>query len=137
MKKNLVLSLAVGVLIIIGAIWWANGIKANSPAAETEKVSPDNGQTKLIGDRQEIEILARGGYWPRRITARAGVPLVLKIKTDGGFDCSRSLVIPDLSYRKLLDPIGEEEILLSANQARGTLRGLCSMGMYSFLIDFK
>lgn len=137
MKKNLILSLVVGVLIIGGAIWWANGIKAGSSAAESEKNYPNNGQAQMVGDRQEIEILARGGYWPRRITARAGVPLVLKIKTDGGFDCSRSLVIPDLNYRKLLDPIGEEEILLSADQASSSLRGLCSMGMYSFLIDFR
>ncbi|MDP1706311.1 MAG: hypothetical protein Q8L36_00635 [bacterium] len=136
MKKNLILSLIVGILIIVGAIWWAGRVKGNSSEV-IEKVSPDSGQTKLVGDRQEIEILARGGYWPRRITARAGVPLVLKIKTDGGFDCSRSLVIPDLNYRKLLAPIGEEEILLSADQARGSLRGLCSMGMYSFLIDFQ
>jgi len=137
MKKNLILSLAAATLIIGAAIWWAEGIKVDSPAAKEEKISPDSGQAELVGDRQEIEILARGGYWPRQITARAGVPLVLKIKTDGGFDCSRSLVIPSLNYRKLLAPIGEEEIRLSADQARGTLRGLCSMGMYSFLINFK
>ncbi|MDP2705725.1 MAG: hypothetical protein Q8O49_00785 [bacterium] len=136
MKNNLILSLIASILIIVGAVWWAGRVKGKSAEA-VEKVSPDSGQTQSVGDKQEIEILARGGYWPRRITARAGVPLVLKIKTDGGFDCSRSLVIPDLNYRKLLDPIGEEEILLSANQARGTLRGLCSMGMYSLLIDFQ
>jgi plastocyanin domain-containing protein len=85
---------------------------------------------------QVIEISAKGGYEPASQIAKAGVPTVLRVKTDGAYDCSTALRIPSLRVSKQLPPTGETLIDLGTQQA-GTLRGTCSMGMYSFAIDFQ
>ena len=69
--------------------------------------------------------------------AKAGIPTILRVKTNGTFDCSASLAIPNLSYQKFLQPSGTEDIAITAEQARGTLQGLCSMGMYNFQVVFQ
>ncbi len=126
MSKAIVLSIGVSFLIIVGAIWLASG----SSIKETGVATIENGV-------QIIDIAAKGGYSPRVITAKAGVPTTLRVKTRGTFDCSASLVIPKLSYQKFLTPSGTEEIAITAEQAQGTMQGLCSMGMYNFQIRFE
>jgi plastocyanin domain-containing protein len=86
--------------------------------------------------KQVIEIDAKGGYSPRTTSAKAGVPTVLKVKTSGTFDCSSSLVIPDIGYRKNLPPSGETLIDLPPQEVGFVLRGTCSMGMYNFEVNF-
>lgn len=86
---------------------------------------------------QVIDLTANGGYSPRYIVAQAGMPTELHVITNGTYDCSSSIVIPALGYQKLLAPTGEEKVEISADQASGTLRGTCGMGMYSFEIAFK
>lgn len=85
---------------------------------------------------QYITINARGGYSPKISVAQAGMPTKLIIKTDNTYDCSLSLVIRSINYRKILSSTGEEIIDLDKPQA-GALRGLCSMGMYNFIINFN
>jgi plastocyanin domain-containing protein len=91
----------------------------------------------MVDGTQYIDVSAKSGYSPRIITATAGVPTILRVETSGTFDCSSSLVIPKLSYQKILKPSGTEEITISAEQAQGTMQGLCSMGMYNFQIRFQ
>ncbi|NBS68653.1 hypothetical protein EBT31_07025 [bacterium] len=97
---------------------------------------PGEGVTVVDGV-QRIEILARGGYSPERVVATAGMPTEILLVTDGTYDCSSSVVIPSLKFRKFLQPSGTEIISLSAEQATGTLKGGCSMGMYNFQIAFE
>ena len=40
----------------------------------------------MQGDKQIIEVLAKSGYHPGEVIARAGVPIELKLKTDGTLD---------------------------------------------------
>ena len=87
--------------------------------------------------KQVVEILARGGYSPARTVAKSGVDTILRVKTQNTFDCSASLVIPSLGYRQFLKQNGTEDIIVPADKAQGTLRGLCSMGMYSFEVSFE
>ena len=91
----------------------------------------------MVDGKQIIDISAKGGYSPRVVEAKSRVPTVLRVNTQGTFDCSASLVIPKLSYQKFLQPSAIEEILISAEQAQGTLQGLCAMGMYGFQIKFQ
>ncbi len=91
----------------------------------------------IVDGTQVIDISAKGGYSPRVVLAKAGVPTLLRVRTSGTFDCSASLAIPKLSYRKFLQPSGIEEISIPTEQARGTLQGLCAMGMYNFRIEFR
>jgi plastocyanin domain-containing protein len=132
MNTRVIISLAV-TAVLIGWAFWAVSPKspANSgPAPAQTAVSVANGT-------QYIDITAKGGYSPRVVTAKAGMPTVLRVTTNGTFDCSASLVIPKLSYQKFLKSSGTEDITISPEQARGTLQGLCAMGMYNFRITFE
>ena len=126
MTKPILISVVVSALLIGGAYWLAT--KPSGTAA---------GATATIVDgTQYVDISAKGGYSPHVVTATAGLPTVLRVKTSGTFDCSASLVIPKLSYQKSLRPSGTEEIVIAADKATGTMQGLCSMGMYNFQIKF-
>lgn len=130
MNKPTFISLVITVVIIVWAFWVV------SPKTGTDAGAP--APTALMVDgKQIIDISAKGGYSPRVVEAKAGVPTVLRVNTNGTFDCSASLVIPRLSYQKFLQPSATEEILIPAEQATGTLQGLCAMGMYGFQIKFQ
>lgn len=131
MKKNTLFALLFGTLLVLLAIWYAgSGSSSNNSPPSPASVS-------IIDGVQIIEVLARGGYTPRSIEAKAGMPTVLKVATKNTFDCSAALVIPQMDYRKMLSPSGMEEIRIPAEKAQGTLKGLCSMGMYGFEINFR
>ena len=98
--------------------------------------NPAPAPTSIPEGAQVIEISAKGGYEPVSQTAKAGVPTVLRVKTDGTYDCSTALRIPALRVSRQLPPTGETLIDLGT-PAAGTLRGTCSMGMYSFAINFE
>jgi len=90
-----------------------------------------------VGESQVIEISAKGGFSPRDVTAKAGTATTLKIKTSSTFDCSSSLTIPKLGYQTNLPPSGETVVDVPPQKPGSTLTGLCSMGMYSFTIQFE
>lgn len=130
MNIRMIIALAISTVAIGWAFWFVS-LKPNAEAV----VAPP---TAVIADgKQIIDISAKGGYSPRVVVAKAGVPTVLRITTSGTFDCSASVVVPKLSYQKFLQPSAIEEIPISAEQAQGTLQGLCAMGMYNFQIQFK
>ncbi len=85
---------------------------------------------------QYVTINARGGYSPKMSIAKANIPTRLIVKTNGTYDCSAALVIRSIDYQKILPQTGEEIIDLGTPQS-GTLQGLCSMGMYSFSVNFN
>ncbi len=127
MQKSILISICVSLLLIFGAFWFAgksdDGNNANA--------------VSVVEGKQIIDISAKGGYSPRIIDAKAGMPTTLRVNTKGTFDCSASLVIPKLSYQKFLQSSGTEEIPISAEQAQGTMQGLCGMGMYNFQVRFQ
>lgn len=127
MNKSILVSVCISALLIFGAFWFAGRPNAGDSASAVS----------VVDGKQIIDISARGGYSPRVILARAGMPTVLRVATRGTFDCSASLVIPKLQYQKFLSPTGTEEISISAEQAQGTMQGLCSMGMYNFQVKFQ
>ena len=126
MTKPILISIVVSVLLIGGAFWLA-----------TQSGTAASGTATIVDGIQYVDISAKGGYSPRVVTATAGLPTVLRVQTNGTFDCSASLVIPKLSYQKFLQPSGVEEISISPEQAQGTMQGLCSMAMYNFQIRFE
>lgn len=76
------------------------------------------------------------GYSPDFIHAKAGVPIILELKTDNIFSCSRAFVIPSLRIEKILPASGIETISLPAQEAGKKLPFSCSMGMYTGVIIF-
>ncbi|MEK7086480.1 MAG: cupredoxin domain-containing protein [Patescibacteria group bacterium] len=130
MNRPTLISLVITVALVTWAFWVV------SPKTGTDAKVPVP-VALMVDGKQIIDISAKGGYSPRVVEAKAGVPTVLRVNTRGTFDCSASLVIPKLSYQKFLQPSAIEEILISAEQAQGTLQGLCAMGMYGFQIKFQ
>lgn len=128
MKGTLVATLIASILIV-GAVW----LSADSSQGQ----SGDNTNVALIDGIQIIDIAAKGGYSPRVSEAQANVPSILRVSTKGTFDCSSALVIPSLNYRKNLPPSEVTEIKLPPQEAGTSLQGLCSMGMYSFVVNFN
>lgn len=105
------------------------GNKGNSGTGDGQNVS-------IVDGKQVIEILARGGYSPRKTVAKAGVPTILRVKTENTYDCSSSLVIPALNYRKFLSASDTAEVEIPPQKAGDAIKGVCGMGMYSFNIEF-
>lgn len=127
MNKNASLVLIAALLISVGIVLIGNPRSSNSntPVQNSE----------IRDGVQYVTIDANGGYLPRSSIAKAGIPTKLIIKTEGTFDCSASLVIPSIKYQKILPQTGETEIDIGTPEV-GKFQGLCSMGMYSFVIDF-
>jgi Cu+-exporting ATPase len=131
MNKPMLIAITVTTVLIGWAFW----VVTAKPSAGTEQAVAPTAQ--IVDGKQIIDITAKGGYSPRVVTAKAGVPTILRVSTNGTFDCSASVVIPKLSYQKFLQPSATEDIPITAEQAQGTLQGLCSMGMYNFQIKFQ
>jgi plastocyanin domain-containing protein len=83
--------------------------------------------------KQYIDIQAKGGYAPRVSIAKAGMPTILRLRTESTFDCSSQVRIPSLNVSQSLSPFGVTEVDLGVLKP-GVLQGACSMGMYSFEI---
>ncbi len=132
MTKYLIIgSVAVSIFLISAAMFVSpGGSGKNSGGKNLNNVTTESG-------KQVIEISARGGYFPRISQAKAGVDSVIKMTTNGTFDCSSSVIIPSLNYQKNLPMTGETLIDLPAQQAGTTLQGYCAMGMYNFQVEFE
>ena len=114
-----------GALLLSGS-----GDGAGADLASVANVSVSNGT-------QIVDIGVKGGYSPKVTAAKADMPTTLRLKTSGTFDCSSAIVIPSLSYRKHLPPLGETVINVPPQKSGTTLEGLCAMGMYHFTILFQ
>jgi len=124
--KTITISIIAAAVLIGGAIMFSS----KTPLQTADSVS-------VVGEKQVITITAKGGYFPKTITAKAGIPTIIKVKTNGTFDCSSALIIPSIGYRNNLPPSGETLIDVPAQSVGISIRGLCAMGMYSFTINFN
>jgi plastocyanin domain-containing protein len=119
-----------GVLLSVGLMYIAFNIEATPNSLQpTEIVREENGT-------QYIRILARGGFSPQTVKAKANMPTVLELETKGTYDCSTAIVIPDLEYRNFLPATGLTKIEIPQEKTVSSLTGSCIMGMYYFTIDF-
>ena len=97
---------------------------AKAPAAA---VGADGVQTLLIEARDT-------SFSPKLTRARAGVPTVLTVRTNGTQGCTRGLIVPSANIQRVLPETGDTRIELGSLEA-GTLRYTCSMGMYGGVIE--
>ena len=125
MKATLV-SILVAVANIGGAVYFAT---RTPEVASTANVS-------VQGGTQVVEIKAKGQYSPRVTEAKAGIPTVLRMATDGTFDCTSQLTVPSIGYRQILPPSGTTDIALEPQKTGSIVKGICSMGMYNFEVRF-
>ena len=124
--------------LILGAVLLLGGAFLTTKGGDNASSSFNVGENVTISNGQQIIALtAKGGFFPAMSTAEAGVPTLLRVSTNGTFDCSSSISIPSLGYRGNLPPSGTTDIEIPAQGAGTTLNGTCSMGMYNFTIAFK
>jgi len=124
MHKIVLMIVTLSLVVALGIIF-----------AGGEKTSVQNVEMK--DGVQYITIDAKGGYSPEVIEAKAGLPTKLIMKTNGTYDCSASLVIRSVGFQKILPQTGETEIDLGIPKAGEPLKGVCGMGMYSFVVNFS
>lgn len=129
MNKTVSIIITIALIIGIGIIFIGN---SNS---KTIAVSLQNSEIK--DGIQYITINARGGYSPRISSAKADIPTKLIVNTNNTYDCSAALSIKSLNYRKILPQTGNTEIDIGIPKANEPLRGVCAMGMYSFVVNFE
>jgi plastocyanin domain-containing protein len=129
--KTTVIAILVAAVLIGGAIM-VYGDNKNS-GNDTEAVN----NVDIVDGKQIITINAKGRYSPKVTTAKADMPTILKVATNGTFDCTSALTIPSLGYRSNLPPSGETLIDVPPQKAGATLQGLCAMGMYNFVVNFN
>ncbi len=131
MNKPAYIIIAMALVISLGIVFIGSKSKNNAGTGEA-------GQNVEIKDGiQYVSINAKGGYWPRVSTAKAGIPTKLVVKTNGTYDCSAALVIRSIGFQKILAQTGEEIIDLGIPKAGQPLQGLCGMGMYNFKVNFN
>ena len=110
---------------------------SNQPSAAKANVAGVTSTNVYLEDGvQIIEIRAKGGYSPLQTTAKAYLPTLLRMVTDDTFDCSSSVIIPNLRLRKRLPLSGKTDIQLPTIPEDSELTVYCGMGMYSFNLDF-
>ncbi len=129
--KGTVISIGIAGALIIGSIFIV-GQRGQSRGSD---VSANN--VSVINGAQIVEIMARGGYYPGISQAKAGVPTVLRMKTNGSYDCSSAVSIPSLGVFKNLPASGSTDIEIPAQSAGTRFLGTCAMGMYRFEVDFS
>ena len=130
--KTTAISIVIAAVLIGGAIVFAGDNKSSN--ADTLQATNN---VSIVGGKQIITINAKGSYSPKVTTARADMPTVLKVATNGTFDCTAMLAIPSLGYKKNLPPSGETLIDVPSQKAGTIMRGICGMGMYNFSINFN
>lgn len=133
--KNILIFIAIilagGLIFIVGSA----GKKTDTTKNPTGGANMETIQ--IVDGKQIIEVTARGGYNPRDIVAKAGVPTILRMKTSGTFDCSAAFVVPSLGIQKMLPQTGVTDFEIPAQTSGSNINGTCGMGMYRLSIRFE
>lgn len=127
-KATVLSSVAAAALIAASLFLGGGGDRA------TANVPANN--VSVVDGIQIVEIQARGGYWPRKSVAKAGLPTVLRFNASGSFDCSSVVRIASLDVSENLPQSGFADIEVGTRDV-STLEGSCGMGMYPFEVEFE
>jgi len=97
--------------------------------------SDNQNMAQIIDGVQVAEIKAlAGGYEPRYLKVKKGIPVKLNLVQQGGLSCAVAFTIPELGISKRI-PQGGSEVVEFTPTKVGKITYTCSMGMYSGVID--
>ncbi|MEI6480056.1 MAG: cupredoxin domain-containing protein [bacterium] len=135
-KQNIfiIISLVLVFVLIFFASSSRNNLGSNS---QNSKDDTKVAAVQIVDGKQIIEVVARGGYNPRDVVAKANIPTILRMKTSGTFDCSAAFVIPSLGIQKMLPQTGVTDIEIPSQTSGSNIAGTCGMGMYRLNINFQ
>lgn len=132
MNKVIVGSIVLTVVAVGGIVMLLRGNGTSSSGST-------NGSTNvsIVDGKQVVQINAKGGYAPRVTVAKANIPTVINVQTNGTYDCSSALTVPAVGFRKSLPASGVTPIEIPPQQPGTTVKGVCAMGMYNFAVNFN
>jgi plastocyanin domain-containing protein len=123
MDKILVLIGSFG--LIAAMVWWFFG----KPKAEAVAATGD-------GKRQSVEIVVDGGYTPRTVTLKQGVPATLAFLRKDPSGCLEEVVMPDFGVAEKLPVNKSHEIVINPDTV-GEFKYTCGMQMFSGTVVVK
>ncbi|GII01052.1 sulfite exporter TauE/SafE family protein [Planobispora takensis] len=134
------LAALAGVLALAAGLWtatsglrlggWLPGPAAAQAVRQTSEARHDHARPPGAGDVQRIDVWATDrGYRPGIVTARAGVPVEITFRLAGSPGCARSLTIDGRD-------VALPAVVRLGPQRPGSLRYVCSMGMYTGFVTF-
>ena len=142
-KSNIYLigSIILAVIAIFGAMYFSNKDSSDFKIEKIQKVEENiveenKNNVSVIDGKQIIQIKAKGGFSPVHSVAKAGIPTILRVDTNGTFDCSSVVRIPSLNISENLPMSGVTDIEIGSHKI-SKLQGTCGMGMYPFDIKFE
>ena len=138
-KQNLMIIIAI--VIAAGAIFFALNFRGETSTAisqnkDQDVIEQNANNVSIVDGKQIITMKAKGGFSPVHSIAKAGIPTILRVDTNGTFDCSSIIRIPSLNISKNLPLSGTTDIDIGV-QKIGTFDGTCGMGMYPFDVKFE
>jgi P-type Cu+ transporter len=136
--KSITVSTIIAVLLVVLAFTFTssrNQVDSSVKDVGGIKAVPTQNVSTVDG-LQVIEISVKGGYHPKKSTAKAGMPTMIRFRTDNTFDCSSSVRIPSMNISKSFPHTGTTDIDVGVQKVT-TLQGTCGMGMYRFEVDFQ
>lgn len=123
--------------IVVGALFFGGYLVMNiTDSEDTTPVAPAGSNVSVVDGKQIIDLRAKGGYTPKVTVAKAGMPTILRVSTNGTFDCSSAIRISSLRVSQTLPMNGTTDIALGTLES-GVIQGNCSMGMYPFQINVE
>jgi plastocyanin domain-containing protein len=123
MDKIIVLFGSFG--LIAAMVWWFFG------KPKTEAVSA-TGDDKM----QSVEIVVNGGYTPRIVTLKKGIPATLVFLRKDPSGCLEEVVMPDFGVAQKLPVNKSHEIVINPDTA-GEFKYTCGMQMFSGTVVVK
>ncbi|QQR78640.1 MAG: cupredoxin domain-containing protein [Candidatus Moraniibacteriota bacterium] len=123
-------------LIVATAVIFLGYLLLQMGGATPQDQSVSVSNVSIVDGQQIVEISAKAGYTPRVSQVKAGLPTVLRVDTQGTFDCSSQIRVPSLDISRSLPPSGVTDIALGTLEP-GVLQGTCGMGMYPFELNVK
>ena len=120
-----IISLIVSLLAIGFIVWWFFGNREDAARLAEE-----------VGGVQTVEILVDGGYQPRTVQLKAGIPAKLVFNRKDPSGCLEEVLLPDFGISRML-PLGEKtEITIDPSEA-GEFKYTCGMQMFSGKVVVK
>ena len=131
-SDKLFLFFMLGFVAVIIVVFIALGSSPGQNSTTAADVLPTT-----VDGRQLIQIIVQSGYSPRVINAKANVASTLRMSTNNSYGCDTAFTIPKLGVRQMLPASGDTDIAIAAQAPGTSLVGTCSMGMYSFTMNFN
>ena len=119
------ISIIVSLLSIGGIVWWFFGKRDDDAQTATE-----------IDGVQTVEIMVDGGYLPRTVQLKAGIPAKLVFNRKDPSACLEEVLLPDFGVSKALVLGQKTEIAIDPSQA-GEFKYTCGMHMFSGKVVVK